>query len=134
MTTEQIDELLADIISIYAPQFGRTLTKGAALKLAALSVEDKLENIPGSVYALAKAAFSECGTIFEESIADGTIAGVVMSGAANMNPAFVVLWIEGNNIHMKAGAKEGLIKQHTAEQAVEIFKSALADVESKQER
>lgn len=133
MTTEQTDELLADMISIYAPQFGRALTKKVALKLAAVSVEDKLENIPGSVYALAKATFSECGTILEESVADRTIAGVIMAGAANMNPAFVLLWIERNNIHMKAAAKEGLIKQHTAEQAVEIFKSAFANVESKQE-
>lgn len=133
MTTEQVDELLADMISAYASQFGRALTKKVALKLATVSVKDQLENIPGNIYALAKAAFSECGTILEESIVNRTIAGVIMAGAANMNPAFVLLWIERDNIHIKAAAKEGLIKQHTAEQAVEIFKSALASVESKQE-
>jgi hypothetical protein len=42
-----------------------------------------------------------------------------------MNPSFAVLWIEGNTIGIKASAKEGLIKQHTAEGAVEIFESAL---------
>lgn len=134
MTAEQINELLANIISTYAPQFGRALTKGAALKLATLSVEDQLENITGSTYALAKAAFSECGTILEESIEDSRIAGVILSGVANMNPAFVLLWMEHNTIHIKASAKEGLIKQHTAEQAIGIFKLALANIAGKQER
>lgn len=134
MTAEQINELLANIISTYAPQFGRALTKGAALKLATLSVEDQLENITGSTYALAKAAFSECGTILEDSIEDSRIAGVILSGVANMNPAFVLLWMEHNTIHIKASAKEGLIKQHTAEQAIGIFKLALANIAGKQER
>ena len=51
-----------------------------------------------------------------------------------MNPAVVLLWIEGNDIHIKATAKEGLIKQHTAEKAIEIFKSAFAAAEDKQKR
>ncbi|WP_295740961.1 hypothetical protein [uncultured Oscillibacter sp.] len=54
-----------------------------------------------------------------------TISGVIFAGTANMNPSFAVLWIEGNTIGIKASAKEGLIKQHTAEGAVEIFESAL---------
>ena len=134
MTAEQTNELLANIISTYAPQFGRALTKGATLKLATLSVEDQLENITGSAYALAKAAFSECGTILEDSIEESRIAGVILSGVANMNPAFVLLWIEHNTIHIKASAKEGLIKQRTAEKAIGIFKLALVNVADKQER
>lgn len=134
MTAEQANEWLANLISTYAPQSGRALTKGVALKLATLSVEDQLENITGSTYALAKAAFSECGTILEESIEDSRIAGIILSGVANMNPAFVLLWIEHNTIHMKASAKEGLIKQCTAEKAIGIFKSALADAAGRQER
>lgn len=126
MTTEQMNELLADIISTYAPRFGRSLNKRVVLKLVTLSVEEELENITGDSYVLAKTALSECGIILEESVADHTIAGVVMSGAANMNPAFVVLRIEDGRVHVKASAKEGLNKQHTAEKAIQIFKSALA--------
>lgn len=126
MTTEQMNELLADIIFAYAPRFGRSLNKKVALKLVTSSVEEVLENIAGDSYELAKTALSECGAILEESVADHTIAGLIMSGAANMNPAFVVLGIEGDHIHVKASAKEGLIKQHTAEKAIEIFKSSLA--------
>lgn len=126
MTAEQMNELLADIISTYAPRFGGSLNKKVALKLATSSVEELLENISGDSYTLARAALSECGTILEESVEDHTIAGVIMSGALNMNPAFAALRIEGDYVHVKAGAKEGLIKQHTAEKAVEIFKSAFA--------
>lgn len=43
-----------------------------------------------------------------------------------MNPAFLLLWIEGETIHLTASAKEGLIKQHTAERAVDTFKAALS--------
>ena len=128
MTTEEINELLANILSTYAPQFGRSFNKRVALKLAASSVEDMLENMTGDICALAKTALSKCGTILEES--DNTIAGVILSGAANMNPAFVLLRIEGDTVHIKATAKEGLIKQHTAEKAIEIFKTAIVAVEN----
>lgn len=126
MIEEQINELLADIFSTYAPQFDISFNKKIALRLATLSVEDLLENIIGNGYTLAKTALSECGTVLEES--DHTIAGVILSGAANMNPAFVLLRVEDNNIYIRATAKEGLIKQHTAEKAIEIFKSAFASL------
>ena len=124
MTEEQINELLASIISMYAPSFGRSINKRVASKLATLSVEHLFESMPDNSYTLAKTALAKCGTILEES--DNTIAGVVLSGAANMNPAFVLLRIDRNNIYIKATAKEGLIKQHTAEKAIEILKLALA--------
>lgn len=129
MTEGQINELLAGIISVYAPEFGRVITEKAALKLAVSHVEEQIRNVGPHAYALAKTAFSECGTIFEENIKDCIIAGVILSGTANMNPAFVLLWIEGGHIHLTASAKEGLIKQHTAQRAVEAFKSALSRAE-----
>lgn len=129
MTEEQINESLAGIISMYAPKFGRVITKKVALKLAMSRVEEQIRNVGEHTYILAKTAFSECGTIFEENIKDYIIAGVIFSGTANMNPAFLMLWIEGDNIHLAASAKEGLIKQHTAERAVEAFKSALSRAE-----
>lgn len=129
MTEEQINELLAGMISMYAPKFGRAMTRKVALKLAMSRVEEHIRNVGEHTYALAKTAFSECGTIFEENIKDHIIAGVILSGTANMNPAFLLLRIEDDTIHLTASAKEGLIKQHTAERAVEIFKSALREKE-----
>ncbi len=126
MTKEQINELLANIISTYSPQFGKAIAKKAALKLVTSTVEDRIEKAGGSIYALAKDALSSCGTVLEEDMAKGVIAGVIMSGAASMNPAFVLIWMEGDTIHMEASAKEGLIKQHTAEKAIEKFKEAFS--------
>lgn len=88
MTEEQINELLTDIISLYASKFGRNITKKAASKLATSRSEEQIRNAGEHTYALAKTAFSECGTIFEENSKDGIISGVILSGAANMNPAF----------------------------------------------
>lgn len=93
MTEEQINELLTDIISMYAFEFGRNITKKAASKLAASRVEEQIRNAGGHTYALAKTVFSECETILEENSRDDIISGVILSGAANMNPAFLLLWI-----------------------------------------
>lgn len=127
MTNKEINELLANTISMYAPAFGRGLTKKAALKLAASSIESKIQNTSGDTYTLAKTALCKCGTILEENSTDEIISGVILAGTANMNPSFVVLWIEHDTINIKANAKEGIIKQHTAEQAVKFFESTLDD-------
>ena len=125
MREKEINELLSKIISMYAPAFGRGITEKAAQKLAASSVEREIQSTSGDAYTQAQAALCKCGTILEENSADKIISGIIFAGVANMNPAFVVLWIEGGTIHIKASAKEGLIKQHTAERAVEVFESAL---------
>lgn len=125
MTDQEINELLSHMIAMYAPKFGRGVTQKVALKLAMSSVERVIQDISGDSYAAAKAALCKCGTILEENSADKIISGIILSGAANMNPAFVVLWIEGGAIHVRASAKEGIIKQHTAERAVEAFTAAL---------
>ena len=131
MTNDQMNDLLADIISMYAAPHGRTAakaTKKTALKLVASSVADTIENIPHSTYETAKRTLFECGTILEEDAVESTISGIIMSGSLNMNPAFVVIWADGTCMHIKASAKEGLIKQHTAEKAIAIFKSALLSI------
>ena len=125
MTSKEMDELLADIISTYTSTFGKSLTKKVARKLAASGIENQIQNINGDAYALAQAALGKCGTILEENSSDKIISGVILAGIANMNPAFIVLWVRDNTILIKASAKEGLIKQHTAEQAVKIFEAAL---------
>lgn len=122
---EQVNEWLADVIAAYAPQFGRRITKKAARTLAMSSTEAEIEQIHGCAYALAKAALSACGTVLEEREADSVLAGVVMAGFSNLNPCFVLLRTTEDRIHIKASAKEGLIKQNTAQQAVAALQNAL---------
>lgn len=129
MTNKEIDEILSGIISKYAPEFGRGISKKAALKLATSGMESKIQAINGDAYAQANAALRKCGKILEADRDNKMISGVILAGIANMNPAFVVLQIECNTVYIKASAKEGLIKQHTAEQAVKIFESAFNDAD-----
>lgn len=122
---EQIDEWLADVIAAYAPRYGRGLTKKVARKLAMSSVEARIEQIHGCAYALAQAAISRCGTVLEERRENNILAGVVMAGFSNMNPCFVLLRATEDCVYIKASAKEGLIKQNTAQQAIATLETAL---------
>jgi len=125
MTDNEMNKMLADLIAMYSSAFGKGLTRKAAQKLAVFSVEHTLHDITGDAYAQAKAALCSCGAILEGDETNKTISGLIYAGVANLNPSFLVLWIERDAVHIKASAKEGLIKQHTAEHAIRIFESAL---------
>ena len=128
MKQEEINELLAEIISTYAPTpSGKKGAKWAASKLPVSSIEEQIPIAPLS-YGRVKAAFAGCGTILKEE--QSALAGVIPAGAMNMNPAFVVVWTEDGILHIIAQAKEGLIKQHTAEKAIQKFKSTLLLLEN----
>jgi hypothetical protein len=69
-------------------------------------------------------ALAEVGEILPDEIEQATpaVRAVVGSGALGMNPAVVDLWVEPvtesvAKVTIRATAKEGLIKQHTAEKA-----------------
>lgn len=128
MTDEQMNDLMAYIISTYAAPYGilaAKASKRAALKLATANITETATVSAPDAYMRAKTALSHCGTILEEDDTEQVLSGLIMSGSLNMNPSIVVIWVDGNCIHIKASAKEGLIKQHTAEKAIAIFKSAL---------
>lgn len=126
---EKINELLAAVISGYGPQFGRKFVKKLAKELEISTVEAQLESGSGDSYALLKKAFADCGTILKELPSEGIIGGVILSGVAKMNPAFLALQLKEGQVYLKAWAKEGLIKQHTAERAIEAFRLAFAEAE-----
>ena len=50
---------------------------------------------------------------------------IVGSGVWNMNPALVELHFHDTHMEITAWAKEGIIKQHTAEKAIQICLTAL---------
>ncbi|MGR6091707.1 hypothetical protein ACU4IU_14170 [Brevibacterium sp. CSND-B09] len=57
-----------------------------------------------------------------------TIRGVIGSGFASMNPAYVIVVLDRkeSTLGIAAHAKEGLIKQRTAQKAVTKIRKALA--------
>lgn len=65
------------------------------------------------------------GTILEENIQEQVYVISIMSGAANMNAAVVAIKLSQNVIQFAGYAREGLIKQHTADKAIEKIKNAV---------
>lgn len=65
----------------------------------------------------------------KEHPSEGIIGGVILSGAAKMNPVFLALQLKDGQVYLKAWAKEGLIKQHAAERAIEAFRLTFARAE-----
>lgn len=47
----------------------------------------------------------------------------IMSGFANQNTATIAIKLAGNKLELAGYAREGIIKQHTVEKAVEVLKN-----------
>lgn len=128
MDQEEIKELLAEIISRYAPPGpGAWGAKKGSSKLPMSCVEARVE-AGCNAYAAARTALARCGAILEEG-EKNVITGVILAGALDMNPAFIIIRAEENVLHIIAQAKEGLIKQHTAEKAIRKFRDAFLSVQ-----
>ena len=59
------------------------------------------------------------GEILEVKEDESKVVAIVCAGAGNLNPAIVVAVGDGDMMHLAAYAKEGLIKQHTSEKAIQ---------------
>ncbi|MDE7302277.1 MAG: hypothetical protein K2N60_03030 [Oscillospiraceae bacterium] len=127
MENEQINEILADMISAYAtPGLGRKAVLKTAQKLAVSVLEDSAEVKGENAFKAVRNAIDRYGSVLS-SCGESMVCGVILSGAASMNPCYVIIRLNGNRAEIKAYAKEGLIKQHTAEKAVKSLKEALSD-------
>ena len=127
MENEQISEILADMISAYAtPGLGRKAVLKAARKLAVSAIEDSAEIKGEKAFETVRDALAKCGNVLGSG-GESMVCGVILSGAASMNPCYIIVRLNGNRAEIKAYAKEGLIKQHTAEKAVKALKEALSD-------
>lgn len=129
MGETDINEILADMLSMtMLSGMSRAAVKKAALKLQNGCIEDNLK-VPGG-FSMVRSALEKCGTVLAEASEEipnavDMVCGVIYSGFGSMNPCYMVISVNNDHINAKAYAKEGLIKQHTAEKAMETFKSAL---------
>lgn len=69
---------------------------------------------------------SGLGTFAEVDYERSYLALLTTSGFMNMNPAVVELSVSGGAVYADAHAKEGLIKQGTADKAIEKVFNALS--------
>ena len=128
MNSKEIDELLSALICKYAGSADSKLLKKVVKKLDSNSVNEQIAVLDNG-YAKVLAAMQQCGTIVKTEESEETAVAVIMAGAAGMNPAVVAAKVEGHFVYIKATAKEGLIKQHTAEKAIGILKTVLRELE-----
>ena len=65
------------------------------------------------------------GKILEEDFRKKMYVISIMAGAADMNEAVVAVRLSGDSLDFAGYAREGLIKQHTAEKAIEKICSVI---------
>lgn len=97
---------------------GRSGAEFTAKKFNKILGDSRILNVPLSPETVEVLASSlkEVGLV---SVDEGQVAGIVGSGAMSMNPTVVQgLWQE-DQLHLCAHALEGLIKQRTAQKALD---------------
>ena len=126
MNSELINELLGDA---FKKSTGFSGTAANLLYSKVLPVFTAEQHISDISKQELETVLAEAGEILERSDEDNTITVIVYAGIDDMNPAVIVAKInEDNSAELAAYAKEGLIKQHTAEDALQKvfhYKNAL---------
>lgn len=120
MQEESLNQLLIEIIGSWGVG-----AKIAAKKLKTMSVTREMAMPEAVSFERIIQQLETCGELVTANEETGTAGVVMMSGAAEMNPAVLALKMEGSKVMVKVYAKEGLIKQHTAEKAMKRVVSAL---------
>ena len=121
MTTEEkINNLLHNIISNYAEILG---VKSSLITkvLSKLPTENNYIKIDNVNFPHICQTLDNIGNLIQLDEESQICAAIVQSGFANMNPAVVVAMIDNNTLYLASYAKEGLIKQHTAEKALKMI-------------
>ena len=115
-------EILGDAFSAYRnSQKGALKSYGKMKVISERSYAKTDENLYPTAWELLSRQI-RCASVLEEENHLIIIAG---SGAMQMNPAVVELRFSDTGVEMTAWAKEGLIKQHTAQKAIQACGKAL---------
>jgi hypothetical protein len=121
LTEAQITEILAKAVADQSHRAGGRKGGNAAVKL--LKSHTAQADLPLPPGRDLETALAEIGSFLEREVGHWTV--LVPCGAGNMNRAVLVAVPDGEVLHLRAWAKEGLINQHSAEKALEKLKAAL---------
>lgn len=126
MDKAQIDSLLIDAIAQNQILGNAISTAKIAKRLPIISAYAELENNMENSFSLCLSALNLMGSVIDSNEDKKIILAICGSGFANMNPAVIAISISDETILIGSAAKEGLIKQHTAEKAIERFKAEIS--------
>ena len=117
MDRQLINEILGKALKKSTGFFG---TFASMLFCKVLPVDSAREHISDISKTELETALAEAGEILERGDEEDTITAIVYAGFSDMNPTLIVAKMNGyNSAVLTAYAKEGLIKQHTAEKALQ---------------
>ena len=125
-TEEYINNLLCSLISEYSRVNGKLTQKlvyKITSKLSTQSVKAVFDE--ADYYQVLQAIINVGGNIFSKDDEKQECTAIVYSGALNMNPAFIALKSDCDKTYIAAFAKEGIIKQHTAQKAIDSIFNAI---------
>lgn len=120
MEDTQTAQLLMDIL-LQNKIMGIMAATKVMRKLPAISYSDKIDVNGMDLFDVSQELLQSYGRIVGTDNINRVICAIVGSGAMNMNPAALVVRTEEGVVYASAAAKEGLIKQRTAEKAVNHF-------------
>ncbi|MDQ3734163.1 MAG: hypothetical protein M3400_09240 [Actinomycetota bacterium] len=102
-------------------RFGARFTKPVTAELTL-----EVRRAPAATWELVRATIAAAGTRIEDPnrLRDGSVWGIVQSGALAMMPALVRVQVApsgsaGSHVHLRATGREGLIKQGIGAKAVQ---------------
>lgn len=126
-TEDYINEVLCSAVAEYASIYGN-LTQKAVHKITSKLTTESVKAVFDKItYYQAVEAVNKVGRILNKDDEKQECVAVVNSGIWNMNIAFVALKSECDKTYVAAFAKEGIIKQHTAQKAIDYIFSAISD-------
>ncbi len=125
MENKYIDDLLVEAIGRYSLFGNDKSTKYVFKKLPTMGYTHSMPFDCDNGFAICISVLDSYGEILDINVENQAILGMVGSGCANMNPAIIVIQIENKMMYIASAAKEGLIKQKTAEKAVKKFIATL---------
>ena len=111
-----IDKLEA-ALRTYGADYGFVITDKEVKKLLGASDKAKFE-IDGCTTVHLTESITDIGKVIEQSDDETEFVAVVGAGIANKNIAMLVVKLCGNIVEVHALAREGLIRQGTARQAI----------------
>lgn len=114
---KKIDDLLLEKIGKYGLGIGDAAIKKIALKLKKDYCTEKVESNNDSIIAF-RDELEKTGKILEENLKENYYLVSVGGGLLNLNPAICIVKLDEGMVHIIGYAKEGLIKQNTAKNAV----------------
>lgn len=126
MEKTSLQEYLTEGLRKYGVDQGFVVTDKSIAKLLKGAVKEKLLIKACSQKQITEAIIKCSGKVLEQTEEQRRFITVVGAGVANLNVAFVALEVNDDGIEIEAVAKEGLIKQNTANKAINAIKKQLA--------